>query len=353
MQNDCRRRASRKLAATLSLSPDFEFPTSLSVEQSTSDDVAELHAELIPPGAAVVDLTCGLGIDTFHTARRAASVTAVDIDPRIADCALRNAALLSLNNVTVICADSARWIAELPESAHFDVAFIDPARRGASGQRVFGLADCSPDVLAMLPDIKRHTGRLIIKASPMLDIAKVLSELPNAVEVRAIGTLSECKELLIIVDFAAPAATPATIRANTLSHGEFTYIHGTTPPPQLADRLPQPGDIIGEPYPAVMKITPRGALSGAQLHPNTHIYLNPDTPWHGRLYRVHRVEPFSSSNLRTLAKEGIEASVAVRNIPISADDLRRRLRARESATQRLLATTALTSRIILFLHPIA
>ena len=83
LQQECRRRASRKLAATL-LCPDFRFPTSLSAEQCTSDEIARIHADMVQPGASVLDMTCGLGIDAFHIARRASSVIAIDINHDVA-----------------------------------------------------------------------------------------------------------------------------------------------------------------------------------------------------------------------------------------------------------------------------
>jgi hypothetical protein len=349
MQNECRRRASRKLAATLSLCPDLEFPTQLSLEQCTADAVADFHARFIAPGSSILDMTCGLGIDTFHMARCAAAVTAIDLNPTVAAAAARNAARMGLANVETLSADSGLWLAEQSADARWDAIFIDPARRGASGQRLFGLADCSPDVTALLPTIAAHTRRLLIKASPMLDLTRVMAELPQAVAIYAVGTTSECKELFIDVSFDADSDSAVEIHAITLGHESFSYRASEPTAARIAQAAPRPGDIVGEPYPSVMKITPRGALSGEQLHVNTHIYLNPTSPWPGRLYEVERVEPFSSSTLRSLAREGVEASVAVRNLPISADDLRRRLRARESSERRLLALTAATGRWLLFL----
>ncbi|MDE6512650.1 MAG: hypothetical protein K2L05_00505, partial [Muribaculaceae bacterium] len=66
---------------------------------------------------------------------------------------------------------------------------------------------------------------------------------------------------------------------------------------------------------------------------------NPAKGFQGNIYEVVRVEPFSSSNLRKLAKEKIEASVAARNFPLPADELRKRLKTRENSDMRLMATT--------------
>lgn len=69
MQIECRRKAARKLHDTLR-NDGFVFPTALSAEQCTSDNIAAYHASLIAPGETVLDMTAGLGIDAFHMARR-------------------------------------------------------------------------------------------------------------------------------------------------------------------------------------------------------------------------------------------------------------------------------------------
>lgn len=348
LQEECRRRAARKLAATL-LCPDFRFPTSLSAEQCTSDALADFHASLIADGSRVVDLTCGLAIDAFHFAGKASEVVCIDIDPTVAACVADNAAALGLANVTAECADCRQWL-EAHESERFDVAFIDPARRADDGSRLFSLAQCHPDVTQMLGSIARVAPRLIIKASPMLDISRVIGELNGVRRVRAAGTRSECKELLIEIEFGYDG--PVGVSADTV--GEISVTIGAESAPAVYARELLPDDTLGEPWPAVMKIAPRGQLGGEQLSGSTFLWRNPPLEsFPGNVYRITRVEPFASSVLRRLAKERIAASVAVRNFPLTAAALRERLKARESSECRLMATTlANGQQILAFLEPI-
>lgn len=348
MQDECRRRASQKLAATLLLAPGFRFPTALSAEQASADVIAEFHASLLPEGLSVVDLTCGLGIDAFHIARRAGSVTAIDLEPVVAETIGINARAMGLTNVTAVNADCRAWLAG-QVAGSFDIAFIDPARRAADGSRLYSLTQCEPDVTSMLSDIRRVCRRLIIKASPMLDVSKSLSELPGVTDVYAVGTRAECKELLFDITFGSNART--AIHAVTVGEGMLTVAADDVPSAYASELCV--GDILGEPWPAVMKIRPRGAVRGEQLHPSTFLFRNPLPGFQGNCYEVVRVEEFSSSNLRRLAREGVEASVAVRNFPLSADELRRRLKARESSQNRLMATTLAPDRqILVFLRQI-
>lgn len=348
LQDECRRRASRKLAATL-LCADFRFPTALSAEQCTSDDVAQVHSAMIPPGCSLVDLTCGLGIDAFHCARRASSVTAIDLDPAVAAAIGPNAEALGLDNVEGVCADCAEWLRE-NHDRKFDVAFIDPARRGDNGRRLYGLHDCRPDVVEMMPLIASRAKRLIVKASPMLDLTHLLrAEGLRPHRVTVIGTRSECKELVLDFDFTVEPPAEPLITAVTVGGTEFSFEPSAVP---AAARLAQPaeGALIGEPWPAVMKCGAYNLIPGARLHPSTHLYILTEdeaTAFPGEVYSIEAITPFSSSMLKKTGRLGVDGSVAVRNFPMSADELRRRLNARESAQRRIIGVTVSPSARVL------
>lgn len=331
LQEQCRRRAAKKLAATLASAPGFRFPTELSAEQASADEVAEFHAGLIPIGSRVVDLTCGLGIDSFHIAKRAKHITAIDLHPKVAATVEVNAKALGLENIIGLNADCREWLKRQP--AIFDIAFIDPGRRADDGSRLYSLKQCLPNVVEMLPEIGRVAKRLLIKASPMLDISHCLQELSGVSDVYAVGTRNECKELLFDITFGYEG--PASIHAATVDAQSLVEI--TTKEPDCINEL-QVGDFIGEPWPAVMKTQPRG-LTARQLHSATLLFKNPDDGFPGNIYRVERIEPFTSSILKRLAKEGIKASVATRNFPLTADELKRRLKSKENAETRLIGTT--------------
>ena len=201
MQIECRKKASKKLYNTLQ-SPYFIFPTALSAEQCTSDELADFHASLINEGETILDMTAGLGIDAFHLAQKAKHVTAIDLDSDVSNALSINAEILGRTNFTAINADSVEYLKNTTE--HFDTIFIDPARRGDGGKRLFALADCQPNIVELLDCVKAHCNKLIVKASPMLDATQVLRELPETTDLYAIGTRQECKEIVAVVDFKNP-----------------------------------------------------------------------------------------------------------------------------------------------------
>lgn len=345
MQVECRRKYQKKLPQTLQCT-SFEFPTALSGEQSTSDRLAEFHAQLIAGGKHVVDLTAGLGIDVLHFAPNATSVIAIERDTAVAGALGSNSRAYGLNNVTVINDDCTTWVRHA--DCKVDTMFIDPARRGSNGERIFALSQCSPDVTAMLPDIARMCRTLIVKMSPMLDITQVTRELPRLTDIYAIGTTDECKELVAVVNFDNIVSGPISIHAVTLT-GEHENQYQFTPEKEntssITYGMPQAPQYLYEPFPSVMKTAPFRLLSQqygiTALHPNTHLYASEHlaTGFPGNIMAIDEILPFCSSTLKQLQRRHIEASVTTRNFTMNASALSSRIKNKESSTHRLFGVS--------------
>ena len=118
LQIEARRKTASKLADTLKC-PSFQFPDMIAAEQSTSDALAAIHSSIIGEAATVADLTCGLGIDTFHFAASGRKVTAIERRPEAAEAARLNARALGLaGSVEVITADSTENLKGIYEKAY-------------------------------------------------------------------------------------------------------------------------------------------------------------------------------------------------------------------------------------------
>lgn len=349
LQIECGKKAAGKLKETLK-DIRFEFPSLLLAEQCTGDVLASFHAGLVRQGENVADLTAGLGIDAFHFARKAESVTAVERDGGAASVLADNATVSGQTNVEVVNDDCTEYVK--CSDRHFDTVFIDPARRGEKGEKLYKISDCSPDVTAMLPDLKKLTDRLLIKLSPMLDISSCERELkPYVKTVYALGTTTECKEILVDVSFAEvneetynPARVAVTVFSDG-SHAEFGFTAEEDASSTLIYSEPKEADFILEPYPAVMKAAPWKILSEkfglAALGANSHLYVSEKMPVAtlGTVYKVREVMSYSSGEIKRFAKKYPEGSVAVRNFRMSADDLRRKLKVKDKSSPRIFATT--------------
>ena len=351
LQIEMRRKHASKFSETLKNNPRFIFPTSLAAEQSTSDLLALYHASLLKPGCTVADLTSGMGIDAMAFSGVAARVVAVERDPVIADSLRANAR--SLSNLTVVNDDCRNF---LKSCCRFDVMFIDPARRNASGGRVYALADCEPDVVDLLPAVRQKSSSLIVKASPMLDITHSVGELaPYVARVITLGTTTECKELDLICDFNRSTANEPLIQAVTLAPGfisEFSFYPSREAAAKARFGVPVEGNFIFDPFPAVMKAAPFRLLGEKfnleKLGSNTHLWFadRPVEDFPGTVWRVVEVLPFMSKHIKRYASRFPKVSVTARNFDISSDALRSKLKVSDGPL-RLFAVNAFDGRKLL------
>lgn len=327
-QIECRRRCASKLPGFLS-NCDFRFADTLSAEQATHEAVARYHASLVAPATRVLDMTAGLGIDSLTLAAAGCRVTACELDPRRAATLADNARTLALP-LRIENADSATMLTDTPT---FDLIFIDPARRDSAGRRTYGFADCTPDILTLLPRMLLTAPRLLIKASPLLDVTLVRRQIPPATRIFAVSHAGECKELLIEVE---TGGTLKELKAIDITRdgaiNDFTVAPGamSTAP---AGALLTPGAYLYEPSPSLMKLAPWGALCERypdlrKLDASTHLFAShvcyPDFPG-----RIVRIESFPDSRAMK-ALRGESLNIVSRNYPLTPEQLRKKYALRDA-----------------------
>lgn len=347
-QIECRQKFGSKLRQTLSADPRFVFPAAINGEQASSDILAAWHSQLVSQGWRVADLTAGLGIDAIHLCSRASAVTAIEMQPAVADALQYNSAVLKLGNLTVVCDDCRRWLESTPNDA-YNCLFIDPARRADDGSRVYALDDCRPDLKLLQPDMLRVAPRYMAKLSPMLDMSHVAAELPHISHLYAVGTATECKELLAVA--ARNFEGGCTLAAVTLGNDgvadcfEFTKSEETVAVCEYG--MPKPGDSLVVPTPAVMKAAPLKLFAQRyglkKIAPNTQLYWSPDpaptVP--GTILRIQAVLPYSSGQIKRFRRSWPAALVAVRNFGMTAQALRTKLNIRDQGPLRVYGVTDL------------
>ena len=320
------------------------MPLSMSVEQATSANVALLHKhlaeKLLPYNKTILDMTCGLGVDTALLSTIPKShVTSIEKNSRIAEIAIFN--FKDKKNIKIINADSVEFLQKT--GLHYNLIYIDPARRDNIGNRVYNIRDCSPNVIEILPLLKEKCDAVMIKLSPMLDVTQTLRELDGISDLYIIEDGGECRELLAILNFKN-TANPQIHVWNSVEKFKFQRSEELNATELLS--LPQTGLYLIEPSPAMMKAGPFKLISSRYdipaLHPNTHLYISqqPIEGFPGRQDLITEILPFSSGNLKRLKKLHLQADVAVRNFPYTADDLRTRLGIKKSGNERIVGVTA-------------
>lgn len=356
LQIECRQRAKNKIPKLLQ-HDRFLFPKAISAEQCTHEAVAHFHSSLFRFNDHVLDMTMGLGVDDYYISQCVKNVSTIEIDQEIAKVGAYNFAFLA-PNVKVVNADSVEYLKQLDESEHFDAIFIDPARRGEGGKRLYGFADCQPDVLSLLPFIRQHCSRLYIKASPMLDVTQSMLELGESLtNVIAVSVKNECKELLFVLNFEESKPS-VTLQAMNFDGNEWqrfesdSYCSNGQSAPCLCmeDAL-----YLYEPNASIMKLGCYKAVELAfglsQLAPSSHLMVSDSRVEYfpGRQFRIIEVIPFKGKGIKLLSKRYPQLNVATRNFRLSADELKKRLGTKDGGETYLFGTTLANGEQVLIL----
>ena len=319
-------RAERKLptyAAAQCILPPRAF------EQASSEATA---AHKAIEGDTVLDLTCGLGVDSLYLSRRFRRVVALERDPLLARITSENLSRMGVANIEVVNTSAEEYLRQ--EGLHFDWIYADPDRRSAEGRKLVLLEACSPDIVALKPKLDRITARLCLKNSPLFDVDEALRLFPDSrVEVLSLG--DECKEMLIYADGTGPLVT-----ATALGIGSFAARPGTAAPEAPAF----------DPARFRWLVIPDVALRKARLT-RLHLAGKADC-WSdngfgfaaaephgviGRVSPIESIEPYDPKRLkRGLKGRGIE--ILKRDFPLPPDELMRRLGAHPGADVRMAFT---------------
>ena len=192
----------------------------------------------------------------------------------------------------------------------------------------------------------------------MLDISMIINELPNIVKIHIVAVKNECKEVLVLLrpDYdgeitihcvdLSPAGTRHALSLQYAINDESAAI------PTFATTIKK---YLYEPNAALMKagafklVSQRFGID--KLHINSHLYtsdnLIPDFP--GRIFEVIGFAPFSKKIKKELLKDVTEASVAVRNFLLTANELRKSLNLKESDENFVFGTTMQGEKKVLLL----
>lgn len=327
------------------------FPEHLSMEQCSSQLTAEHKASLAatlvcqdnttdcPP--TMTDLTGGFGVDATMIARRLrASLTLVERNPQLCDIARNNLPLLGVEGAQVVCADSVETLATLP---HQDLIFIDPARRDEHGSKTVAISDCTPDICTMRGTMTDKADWVMVKLSPMLDLASVVRELKNVKEIHIVSVEGECKEVLLIMQ-KEWEDKPHTVCTNISRDGHTDTLHADEQNShcRYAEQI---GRYLYEPNASIMKAcafrTVAAAYGVQKLHPDSHLYTSHTlvSNFPGRKFEVESHTTFAKKELKTFLAGTKKANLTVRNFPSTVAELRKRLKIAEGGDIYIFATT--------------
>ncbi len=344
---------------------DWHYPVRLSLEQCSSEVTAKYKGGLMLDtcGSILVDLTGGFGIDTFYLSEQFETTHYVERNAELCEIAKHNFGLTGRNIVVhnaqaeCVLRDAECGVGEV------DVIYLDPARRSATGGKVFRLQDCEPDLTQLYSTLMSKCKVLMVKLSPMLHITEALRHLPDAKEVHIVAVKNEVKEVLVVAYQGSKvrklegsnSEEPKRIAVNLETEDKpfvFTEEEESrdTIIPILRDTDIMKSEnadktislFLYEPNAAILKAgafrTVAKRYNLIKLAPNTHLYaseeLIPDFP--GRIFKV--LKPLDKPTIKELQKTG--AHTICRNYPLSADQLAKKHKIKEGGTLYILGLKA-------------
>lgn len=294
---------------------------------------------------AMVDLTGGFGVDFSYLARGFSQATYVERQRHLCDLAEHNMAALGLDQARIVCGDGVEYLRQM---GPVDFIYLDPARRDEHGSRTYAIEDCTPNVLELRDLLLAKSQYTLVKLSPMLDWRKAVADFDGTVrEVHIVATGNECKELLLVLGqqvHEEPSA-PRVFCVNDnqrIDYDSAAYTQGL----RIGGKpLPEAKNYLYEPNASIMKagcfdlVEERFGVT--QVGPSSHLFVSatPVADFPGRGFAIEAIGGMNKKDIKRLLNDTKQANIAVRNFPLTAPQLRKKLKLADGGPVYLFGTT--------------
>lgn len=295
--------------------------------------------------SSMVDLTGGFGVDFSYLARGFSQATYVERQRHLCDLAEHNMAALGLDQARIVCGDGVEYLRQMDP---VDFIYLDPARRDEHGSRTYAIEDCTPNVLELRDLLLAKSQCTLVKLSPMLDWRKAVADFDGTVrEVHIVATGNECKELLLVLGqqvHEEPSA-PRVFCVNDnqrIDYDSAAYTQGL----RIGGKpLPEAKNYLYEPNASIMKAgcfdLVEERFGVAQVGPSSHLFVSatPVADFPGRGFAIEAIGGMNKKDIKRLLNGTKQANIAVRNFPLTAPQLRKKLKLADGGLVYLFGTT--------------
>ncbi len=320
-QLEGKKRCKKKLP-TWFKTPRIYYPKKLNIEQSSSELAASYKSEIIH-GKRLLDLTGGLGADSYFFSKEVKEVYYCEIDGQLSKIAAHNFKVLGVDNIKVCSEDGISFLKNT--NLKFDWIYLDPSRRHNTKGRVFRLSDYDPNILEHIDLLFDKSENILLKTSPLLDLSAGAKELGCVSEIHVVAINNEVKELLWKLEkgFSSPAVIKA-INFKGKKSETFEFI----PDEERAAKsiFSEPLKYLYEPNSSILKA---GAfkLTGerfslSKLHEHSHLYTSEELhEFPGRIFAIDGAHKYSKRTVKSLNIK--RCNISVRNFPHSVESIRK------------------------------
>ena len=318
--------------------PNIYYPNKLNIEQTSSEQTANYKAALLS-GDSILDITGGFGVDCFAFSKHFKQVIHCEINADLSKKVTHNFKQLNIFNIETLAEDGISFLNNTTDV--FDWIYVDPSRRHDSKGKVFFLIDCLPNVPEHLDLLFKHAKNILVKTSPLLDIAIGCQELKFVTALYVIALNNDVKELLWVL--GQDAINTFTIHtANITKTNIETFDFPIDLESELSTAYSLPLNYLYEPNSAILKA---GAFNSVahqlnvfKLQKHSHLYTSEKKiEFPGRVFEIIKTIPF---NKKAIQKEGLKkANITTRNFQDSVSDLRKKFKIKDGGDTYLFFTT--------------
>lgn len=321
------------------------YPTGLSMEQCSSEQAAFFKSKLVK-GKTAIDLTGGFGVDAFFFSKQFENVSYVEQNADLFKLVQHNFKIL---NASINCYQTNCEEFLTKNNQQFDLAYIDPSRRDEK-KRVFKLANCTPNVIELLPQLLKTAKQVLIKTSPLLDIKQTLKDLDKVSKVWVVSVNNDCKEVLYLVEETKntnPEIFAINLTKNTTEKFEFNYDNEI----KIAVDFSLPLVYLYEPNTSVLKAGGFKSIAKKcnlnKLAANTHLYTSEklivDFP--GRCFKINHTLEYNDKSFKALGIK--KANITTRNFTDNIEQIKKKLKLTDGGNDYVFATRDLNDKPVL------
>ncbi len=315
------------------------WPHVNNLAQSSSEATAMFKASL-PKAKKIIDLTGGFGVDSWAFFKAGMQVAYLEKDPDLV--ALANNNFRHLNtDIQIIESDALQL--QFNTFNDVDWVYADPLRRDDSGSRNYKPEDSLPNPAWVAEQALAAGKSVLIKLSPMASLPKLVEDFPNLSALYAVSLQHELKEILVICrpDYTEP---PVFHAVQLLSQQETKQLSGTATQMLNRAKISLPLAYVFLPDASVLKTGLTDVLANeigyAKLHHFSHVLTGekPALNMPGRCFKLKEILPAEAKEIKKSIPD-LKATLLLRDINISLEQIRKKTGLREGGEEMVLATS--------------
>jgi hypothetical protein len=291
----------------------------------------------------MLDLCGGLGIDDIYFAKEFKKVISLDADNELNEIVRYNFKKLGINNI-----ERLNYFAEdflKTNQQAYDLVYIDADRRPEANVKNFKLSECTPNIIELLPIIKRITNKVLLKLSPLVDISYCEKTFENLIEIDVVSVKNEVKEILLLLDFVTTKKDVEIIATN-IENYQVIKRFSARETNMLSINNMNETNYFFEPNASIIKAQLSKNYAAycklKMLAENSNFYIGNKLieNFIGRSFEIIYQSVFSKSDLRQYLKiNNIQkANISKRNFPINEGEIAKQFKLKEGGNEYLFFT---------------